>query len=211
MQEMFKQLVKNQVKPLFAKRGYAKKKMGFLKVQNNLLYSFNLQKSHGNSAGQVMFYVNCGIYSPELAQWWADPVALSASSSASLPSVSAVSDPYSVAPQFTARIEEVVPEAPARYSLTSDMEPEAIGKELTRHLAEAVDFLEGITDTRAILDYYRVRVALHLSEENLRYLLHHKERETADQYMQQLQAKYGAEQRWAIWDAKFCAIYAEQV
>ena len=208
MQEWFKQLVKNEVKPLLVKRGYAKKNLGFVKAQNNLLYSFHLQKSHGNSAEQVMFYVNCGIYSPELAQW-ATTSSTPGASGATSPSVSAVSDPHSVAPQFTARIEELVPAAPSRYSLTPDVDPEAFTKELIRHLTDAVAFLETITDTRAILDYYRDRVALHLSEETLRYLLHHGDKETADQYLQQLQAKYGFETRWAIWDKKYRAIYAE--
>lgn len=231
MQEWFKQLVKNEVKPLLAKRGYAKKNLSFVKAQNNLLYSFHLQKSHGNSAEQVMFYVNCGIYSPELAQWTTAPAASSAASTASAssaisgasdasdtsasssasfsPSVAAIPDPHAVAPQFTARIEELVPAAPSRYSLTPDVDPEAFTKELNRHLTDAIAFLEGLTNTRAILDYYRDRVALHLSEENLRYLLHHGDKETADQYLQQLQAKYGTETRWAIWDGKYRAIYAE--
>ncbi len=141
-----------------------------------------------------MFYINCSIHSTELAQLQSNPP--------SAPPLEAMS-------HFTCRIREISPSAPDRYSLTPDVDPDKLSDELALHLEEALTFMHSMTSARAIVDYYMERAALHLSEETFRFLLQTDDKETAGHYLAQLQFKYGAEPRWAIFERKYGAIFEE--
>lgn len=79
--------------------------------------------------------------------------------------------------------------------------------DLLLHLDQGLQFLYTLTDARAIIEYYMQRTALHLSEETFGFLLDTGDTETAEQYLKQLQAKYGAEKRWAILEKKYAAVW----
>ncbi|WNS41485.1 DUF4304 domain-containing protein [Paenibacillus sp. MMS20-IR301] len=194
MQQLFKELIKNEVKPFFAGHGYSKKNLFFYKAEGTQFYSFQLQKLAGNTRNQIMFYVNCCIYSIGLEPFQARPTKTA---------------PPGENPHFTVRIAEIVPAAPDRYSLTSDTDADKFTAELLQHLEEALMFMHTMTGAREIVDYYMDRTALHLSEETFRFLLHAGDRETADQYLLKLRAKYGSEPRWTIWEKKYAAIWSE--
>ncbi|WP_409340443.1 DUF4304 domain-containing protein [Paenibacillus sp. MBLB4367] len=68
LQQLFNDMIKKDVKPFLSMRGFTKKNLNFNKITESLIYMFNFQKSSGNAADNVMFYVNCGIYAAELAQ-----------------------------------------------------------------------------------------------------------------------------------------------
>lgn len=194
MRELFKEIIKNDVKPYLAARGYSKKNLRFYRADQKLFYTFYFQNSAGNTPNHVMFYINCSIHSFELEPFQ---------------SLVAVADPLKAVPHFTSRIEEIVPSAPDRYSLTPETDLDKFRAELLSHLQEALAFFDTMTSARAILDYYMDRTALHLSEETFRFLLHAGEQGTARDYLAKLQAKYGAEKRWAIFERKYGAIWAE--
>lgn len=67
LQQIFNKLIKQNIKPFLSMLGYNKKSLNFYKTTENLIYMFNFQKSAGNTANNVMFYMNCGIYATELA------------------------------------------------------------------------------------------------------------------------------------------------
>ncbi|MCM3131317.1 DUF4304 domain-containing protein [Paenibacillus polysaccharolyticus] len=194
MQELFKEVIKNEVKPLFARHGYAKKALNFRRVEGDLIYGFNIQKSQGNTANHVRFYINCMIHSKELAE---------------LQSMTSGGKTMGEQAHLTCRIEEIVPSAPDRYSLTPDTDPITFSKELLSDLEDAVEYMKNITSAREIVEYYMAKTALHLSEETFHFLLQNGDTTTAQKYLQQLQAKYGAENRWAIFQKKYAAIFAE--
>lgn len=110
---------------------------------------------------------------------------------------------------FTCRIREIAPAASAHYTLTPDIDPNFLSKELVSHLEEGISFLHSLTGARDIVHYYMAKTALHLSEETFRFLLQAGDTEEAKQYLQQLHAKYGAEKRWAILEKKYAAVFAE--
>lgn len=193
MQELFKEMIKNEVKPLFARHGYTKKGLNFRRVEGELIYTFNIQKSQSNTANHVRFYVNCMIHSKELAQ---------------LQSMKSGGKTIQEQAHLICRIEEIVPSAPDRCSLTADADLVTFSKVLLSHLEEAVEYMRNITSARDIVEYYMKRTALHLSEETFHYLLQNGDTTTAQKYLQQLQAKYGAENRWAIFEKKYAAIFA---
>ncbi|WP_154887102.1 DUF4304 domain-containing protein [Paenibacillus polysaccharolyticus] len=190
MQELFKEMIKNEVKPLFARHGYTKKALNFRRVEDGLIYGFNIQKSQANSANHVRFYINCMIHSKELQ--------------------SMISGGKTMGEQahLTCRIEEIVPSAPDRYSLTPDTDPITFSQELLSGLEKAVEYMENITSARDIVEYYMNITALHLSEETFHYLLQNGDTTTVQKYLQQLHAKYGAQKRWTIFEKKYAAIFA---
>jgi hypothetical protein len=193
LQELFKEIIKNEVKPLFARHGYAKKALNFQRVEGGLIYGFNIQKSHGNTANHVRFYINCMIHSKELAE---------------LQSTISGGKTMEEQSHFTCRIEEIVPSAPDRYSLTPDTDLVTFSKEILSHLEEAVEYMRNITSPRDIVEYYIKRTALHLSEETFHFLLQNGDTTTAQKYLQLLHAKYGVENRWAIFEKKYATIFA---
>lgn len=194
MQELFKEIIKNEVKPLFSRHGYTKKGLNFRRVEDGFIYGFNIQKSQGNTASHVRFYVNCMIHSKELAE---------------LQSTISGGKKMEEQPHFTCRIEEIVTSAPDRYSLTPGTDQITFSKELLSHLEEAMEYMRNITSARDIVEYYMKRTALHLSEEIFHYLLQNGDTTTAQNYLQQLHAEYGVENRWAIFEKKYAAIFAE--
>lgn len=194
MQELFKEIIKQDVKPFFTARGYRKKALNFTKTEDQLIYNINIQKSAGNTWDQLSFYVNCTIHSTELEQLQARQ--------SSIVSVAGSS-------HFTSRIREIVPAAPDRYTLTEETDTDSFTAELLQHLDQAIAFMHTLTGARDILDYYMEHTALHLSEETFRFLLRAGEVETAEHYLQQLQGKYGTETRWTIWEKKYADIWAE--
>ncbi|WP_261376158.1 DUF4304 domain-containing protein [Brevibacillus brevis] len=105
LQQLFNDMIKQDVKPFLSKHGFAKKSLNFHKSTENLIYMFNFQKSAGNSADNVMFYVNCGIYAAELAQ---------------IQSREILTAPQEAECHFRARIGEIVETAPDRFSITPD-------------------------------------------------------------------------------------------
>ncbi|MBD8840106.1 DUF4304 domain-containing protein [Paenibacillus sp. FSL K6-4396] len=194
MQELFKKIINTDVKPLLAKHDYSKKDLNFSKAAGSLVYKFNVQKSKVNTSSHVQFYINCSVHSTELAE---------------LQSVALSGVVLENKSHFTCRIEEIVPSAPAHYTLTPDINPDALSKELVSHLEEGISFLHSLTGARDIVHYYMAKTALHLSEETFRFLLQAGDTEEAKYYLQQLHAKYGAEKRWTIFEKKYAAIFAE--
>ncbi|MDR6715583.1 DUF4304 domain-containing protein [Paenibacillus sp. 2003] len=194
MQELFKKIINTEVKPVFAKHGYSKKNLNFYKADGNLAYKFNIQRAKYNTSSQVQFYVNCGVHSTELAE---------------LHSVGLNGDILEFVSHFTCRIREIAPAAPVHYTLTPDIDPDALSKELVSHLEEGISFLHSLTGARDIVHYYMDKTALHLSEVTFRFLLKAGDTEEAKHYLQQLHAKYGAEKRWTILEKKYAAVFAE--
>lgn len=135
-----------------------------------------IQKYPGNTWDQVSFYINCEIHSFELEPFQSRPPK---------------GAPLQEMPHFIARIKELVPAAPDRYTLTPNTDLDKFTAVLLLHLEEALAFMHRITGARAIVDYYMDKTALHLSEETFRFLLHAGERETADQYLLKLRRNTG--------------------
>ncbi|WP_254639700.1 DUF4304 domain-containing protein [Cohnella sp. GbtcB17] len=194
MQQRFNDLIKQDVKPFLAGHGFAKKSLNFSKSANGLVYIINFQKSAGNSADHVMFYVNCGIYSAELAR---------------LQSKEIQTAPQEPECHFRARIEELARAVPARFSLTDDTNMNDLRDTLLNGLDEVVQFYDTMTGARSIVDYYVAGPYLHLSEESFELLLQSGDEAAARRYLEALKDKHGSENRWAIFDGKYRAIFSK--
>lgn len=187
-------MIKQDVKPFLAQHGFVKKSLNFHKITDNLIYMLNFQKSAGNSADHLMFYVNCGIYSAELAQIQAKDV---------------LTEPKEADCHFRARIREIAEVAPDRFAITPDTKMDDVRKTLLSGLQQVVQFYRTMTSARSIVDYYTSGPFLHLGEESFHLLLQTNDVAAAKQYLQALQEKHGAEQRWTIFEKQYEAIFKQ--
>ncbi|RAT94087.1 DUF4304 domain-containing protein [Brevibacillus sp. Leaf182] len=193
MQQLFTNMIKQDVKPFLSNHGFAKKSLNFTKrTENSLIYMFNFQKSAGNAADHVMFYVNCGIYSAELAQ---------------IQSREILTAPQEAECHFRARIGEIVESVPDRFSITRDTNMDDVRKTLLSGLEEVIHFYDTMTSARSIVDYYTTGPFLHLSEESFHLLLQSNDVVAAKHYWKALQEKYGTEKRWTIFENKYKDIF----
>lgn len=192
LQQLFNDMIKQDVKPFLSKRGFAKKSLNFHKTTENLIYMFNFQKSSGNSADNVMFYVNCGIYAGELAQ---------------IQSREVLTAPQEAECHFRARIGEIAESAPDRFSITPDTNMDELRKTLLGGLEEVIHFYDTKTSARSLVDYYTSGPFLHLGEESFHLLLQSNDVAAAKHYLKALQEKYGTEHRWTIFEYKYEAIF----
>ncbi|GEC87682.1 hypothetical protein BBR01nite_00130 [Brevibacillus brevis] len=192
MQQLFNDMIKQDVKPFLSKRGFAKKSLNFHKRTESLIYMFNFQKSAGNAADNVMFYVNCGIYAAEFAQ---------------IQSRELLTAPQEAECHFRARIGEIVESAPDRFSITPDTNMDDIRETLLSGLEEVIHFYDTMTSARSIVDYYSSGPYLHLAEESFHLLLQSKDVVAAKHYWKSLQEKYGTEKRWSIFENKYSVIF----
>lgn len=194
LQQLFNEMIKQDVKPFLAQHGFVKKSLNFCKITDNLIYMLNFQKSAGNSADHLMFYVNCGIYSAELAQIQAKDV---------------LTEPKEADCHFRARIREIAEVAPDRFAITADTKMDDVRKTLLSGLQQVVQFYRTMTSARSIVDYYTSGPFLHLGEESFHLLLQTNDVAAAKQYLQALQEKHGAEQRWTIFEKQYEAIFKQ--
>ncbi|MGM0711488.1 DUF4304 domain-containing protein [Brevibacillus parabrevis] len=194
LQQLFNEMIKQDVKPFLAQHRFVKKSLNFYKIADNLIYMLNFQKSAGNSADHLMFYVNCGIYSAELAQIQAKEV---------------LTEPKEADCHFRARIREIAVAAPDRFAITPDTKMDDVRKTLLSGLQQVVQFYRTMTSARSIVDYYTSGPFLHLGEESFHLLLQTNDVAAAKQYLQALQEKHGAEQRWTIFEKQYEAIFKQ--
>ncbi|TMV50619.1 DUF4304 domain-containing protein [Paenibacillus mesophilus] len=192
LQQLFNDMIKQDVKPFLSNRGFAKKNLNFHKTTENLIYMFNFQKSSGNSADNVMFYVNCGIYAAELAQ---------------IQSREVLTAPQEAECHFRARIGEIAESVPDRFSIAPDTNRDELRKTLLSGLEEVIHFYDTKTSARSLVDYYTSGPFLHLGEESFHLLLQSNDVAAAKHYLNALQEKYGTEHRWTIFENKYEAIF----
>ncbi len=192
LQQRFNDMMKQDVKPFLAKHGFAKKSLNFGKISESLIYMFNFQKSSGNSADNVMFYVNCGIYAAELAQ---------------IQSREILTAPQEVDCHFRSRIEDIAQNVPERFAITPVTNLDELRTTLLRGLEEVLHFYETMTGARSIVDYYVSGPYLHLGEESFHLLLQSDDVEAAKRYLKALQEKHGTERRWTIFENKYESIF----
>ncbi|GED56675.1 DUF4304 domain-containing protein [Brevibacillus formosus] len=192
LQQLFTEMIKQDVKPFLSNRGFAKKGLNFTKKTESLIYMFNFQKSAGNAADHVMFYVNCGIYAVELAQ---------------IQSRAILTAPQEAECHFRARMGEIVESVPDRFSITPDTNMDDVRETLLNGLEEVIHFYDTMTSARSIVDYYTSGPFLHLGEESFHLLLQSNDVVEAKHYLKALQEKYGTEKRWTIFENKYKAIF----
>lgn len=99
---LFDSIERDHVRPLLKDLGFRKRALTFSRARDGLTDVVSLQRSTGNTAGHVRFYVNCGVYSSEFSTVLGQPVR---------------DRPREGDCQFRCRMETLVPEAPQWFEI----------------------------------------------------------------------------------------------
>jgi hypothetical protein len=70
----FDEIIKESIAPFLKKQGFKKQNLNFYKKEGDVIFMFNFQKNTYNSVDWMGFFINCGIYSQEVAQTIGEPV-----------------------------------------------------------------------------------------------------------------------------------------
>ncbi|WP_165497015.1 DUF4304 domain-containing protein [Rhodococcus sp. ABRD24] len=128
---------RDHVRPFLKELGFRKRALVFTRVRDGLTDVLSLQRSSGNSGGNVRFYVNCGVYSAEFAAVIGETV---------------VERPREVDCQFRCRLDSLAPAAPQWFEITADTPAEPTGSAVVVALETAVPALGTIDTTDALAD-----------------------------------------------------------
>lgn len=190
MQQAFDALVREVVAPFLKSHGYKKDGLTFRKSGNGLVYLLNLQKSQGNTAQEVRFYVNCGIYAPAIDEGAGN---------------AALQRPKEYECHYRNRLENITGRREQWFALAPGTSFEEVGQCLHEELCKALAFFGSVDTLEGLLSVYNTDAGV-----LLHYLLATGNRAMAQRVLQQQQAKFGAEARWPRMRdrlAKICTQY----
>lgn len=136
MEDKFKQLINDVVKPLMKEAGFNKKALNFYKFDDGLIFLVNFQKSHGNSYAELGFYINCAIHSQVIDEELGEKVK---------------EFPKEYECHFVKRIKTISKTAPDKFIIDSTTDIELLQKQLKASLEDVVHYFSNITDTEAFV------------------------------------------------------------
>ncbi|GAB2647731.1 hypothetical protein GCM10027068_28970 [Prescottella soli] len=168
---------RDHVRPFLKGLGFRKRALVFTRVRDGLTDVVSLQRSSGNAGGNVRFYVNCGVYSPEFATTIGEAV---------------TERPREVDCQFRCRLESLAPAAPPWFELTEDTPAEPLGSAVVAALATAVPALGDIDTTDALA----ARISGGVAIEAFRYRVATEDWESARALYRSIRAEFGGAARW---------------
>ena len=138
MEDIFKQIINETVKPLLKDGGFNKKTLNFYKNDNGLIFLINIQKSHGNSSTELGFYINCAIHSHVIDEELGEKIN---------------EFPKEYQCQFNERIEEISKKAPEEFIINSSTNVESLQKLLKESLEDTLKYFSKITDTKSFVQF----------------------------------------------------------
>ena len=68
MSQLLKDFIKSEIHPMMKELGYRKKANYFWRKNDVFIFTINFQSSQWNFEGRDEFYINCGVYSFEVAK-----------------------------------------------------------------------------------------------------------------------------------------------
>jgi Domain of unknown function (DUF4304) len=115
MQKTFQTVVKETISPLLKSAGFSKKSLNFYRKRVGLTEVINLQRSKWNSEEQVEFFINVGIYAPEIE---------------TVLGIEIIEFPKEYDCHFQKRIKEIAPLGSDRFEITPKTDFETFNKSL---------------------------------------------------------------------------------
>ncbi|WP_433613102.1 DUF4304 domain-containing protein [Prescottella agglutinans] len=168
---------RDHVRPFLKGLGFRKRALVFTRVRDGLTDVVSLQRSSGNTGGNVRFYVNCGVYSAEFASVIGETV---------------VERPREVDCQFRCRLDALAPGSAQWFEIAADTPAEPIGSAVVAALGTAVPALGAIDSTDALADRIGGGVAI----EAFRYRVATEDWASARALYWSIRAEFGGEARW---------------
>jgi hypothetical protein len=186
MKAKFDELIA-QVKPLFKDNGFTKNGLNFYKNTPEFIYVVNFQKSSGNTAFEIRFYVNCGIYGAFID---------------TATSKETVSKPKEYECHFRERISSITGSKAAYYEINENTDTAALCQNLISDLAAVFRFFDEIKTERNLIDLMLERNGLAVIDQLFEYLLTKNKQEILIHHALNLFEKHGNEARWKIFERR---------
>ncbi|MGH1338955.1 MAG: DUF4304 domain-containing protein [Aureispira sp.] len=131
MQDTFKEIINQAIKPLLKVAKFKKKALNFYKSKQGLVYLINIQKSHGSSSQELGFYVNCCIHSNVIAQELEQTI---------------IEFPKEYQCHFRERIERLSKNAPDQFLIRPSTNIDQLKAQISRSFEEVVQYFEAINN-----------------------------------------------------------------
>ncbi len=142
MENAFKEIINQVVKPIMKSAGFKKKTLNFYKNENGLVYLINIQKSHGNTSQELGFYINCCIHSNNIEEVLKEET---------------ITQPKEYECHFRKRIESISNNASEKFVIKHDTDLSVLKKQITLSINDVLSYFESIKDTNSFV--------LHMSKE----------------------------------------------
>ena len=176
-----------QVKPLFKDNGFTKNGLNFYKNTPEFICVVNLQKSSGNTAFEIRFYLNCGIYGAFIDVATRKETVLK---------------PKEYECHFRDRISSIAGSKTAYYEINENTDTVALCQNLTSDLRVVFRFFDEIKIEQNLIDLMLERNGLAVIDQLFEYLLMKNEQEILTSQALNLFEKYGNEVRWKIFERR---------
>ena len=183
MQEAFNHLVTKTIKPFLKAHGFYKKGMYFYKKDDDLIFMLNFQKSQFNSAENLVFYVNFGIYTTSMDTLLGRDVVLEPK----------ISDGYVIK-----RLDAITCSNNPWYTINHRTNVDELAILIEQELVALVRFVETMTSLEDLVNFMIRENGLHRYEELFEYLLIGYDFMRLVPYIQHLYKRFGHEERWSI-------------
>ncbi|KTR94119.1 hypothetical protein NS220_10135 [Microbacterium testaceum] len=167
------------------RHGFRKKRYVWTRVGDGIVHEIDVQRSHGNSAGSVRFYVNARAYVAEFDR----------AIGRTLPD-----DPTRANAQFETRFEEVSDWPTDRVDVERDAD--ALGTALPAAIEQVVAHLDGITDAPSLARTLR-ESGFVLDDDLFAWYCATGRTDDARAQFGAARDRFGAEERWPRLAARF--------
>lgn len=179
-------LVRTSIVPALKPRGYAKRKLSWVRTRDGVAHWIVLQRSHGNAPDHLRFYVEVAAYSAEFA------TAVGSTAPEDLTKGTA---------QYRARFEELC-DWPGQWVDLEAWSDEELAPAFGVVLAQLDDRLAAITDARSLAAAMTAG-ASGLDLELFAWSCANDDRTAIAEQLATAEANFGAEERWPRLRAQF--------
>jgi Domain of unknown function (DUF4304) len=168
MQPIFDEIIKESVAPFLKLHGFKKRRLDFYKRENGLVFLINFQKASYNSWDDVMFFINCGIYSETFAE---------------VTSREIIPFPKSYDCLFERRMEAITGLNKTYFRLQDAAQKILMTTEIVEHLEKVLVFYRPFSSLDSLIDHCIEHNGLHRHEKIFRYLSIQKDNTRIALYM----------------------------
>lgn len=170
--------ISTEVAPFLKEQDYKRQGLRFYKTTESLIYSISFQCSSGNLSGQhEMFYINCGIYAPEIEI-----------EQGKAPK----KQPKETEWHYRKRLEKITKCPNDRFAINSSCDNIELGKVVRLELQKVQAFYDRVTDTSILCEIAEITN----NDDLLVYYLAKKQYKDVERYLIMQKNQFGKEERW---------------
>jgi hypothetical protein len=191
MKEKLNQIISEVIKPVLKPHGFGKKGLNFYKRIDDLIFLLNIQHSHGNTADQTKFYINCGIHSTDMDR---------------VIGRSELVEPKEYECYYKDRISSIVHAVNDGYLISSNTDLQALNSTIGKDLTAVLSLFDTIRKTSDLTDLMVDKSGLNHYQELVEYFLLTNNQADTKRFVKNLYGTFGQEKRWQIFEDNLSAL-----